>query len=145
MSKNSPDVPCFALTRALIGCRDHAVALAARVLNFGLNQCGRQQPRRRLIARAAAAHAESSDERALEVWDDDGGHSRTSDGDERYTRKQLGGVRALAKAIFSMLAPRARHPSVYRRFAVRSGRHSLANALPSSGDDHISVRNDEFA
>jgi hypothetical protein len=109
MSKNSSDVPRSALSRALMACRDEAIALAGRALNVAANQRSRQQSRHGAFIRATAARVDSSDELALAVWDDDGGHSGTSGVDERYNASRRGDARAQANAI-SRCSGRARGP-----------------------------------
>lgn len=84
MSKDFFVVPRSALRRALIACRDNAIALAATALNVAANQRSKQQSRRRAIFRDAALHADSGDKLALEVWVDDGGYAGTSEVDDRY-------------------------------------------------------------
>jgi hypothetical protein len=55
------------------------------------------------------------------VWDDDGGHSGTSEVDERYKSGRRGGTKALASSIYRCSSP-ARDPG------ARSGDSLLASA-----------------
>ena len=100
MSKNSSDVPRSALSRALIACRDGAVALAARVFNAGPNPRSRQQARRGAFVRVTAARADSSEELALEVWDNDGGHAGKSEARDRFKAGRQGRNSALPVSIY---------------------------------------------
>jgi hypothetical protein len=99
MWQNSSAVHRSALSRALIACRDDAIALVARLLNVRANPRNRRQPRRGAFVRATAMPVASSDELALKAWEDDGGHSGTSEVDERYKANRRVGPRALAHAI----------------------------------------------
>jgi len=85
MQKNHADCPRTAHRRALIASCGAATALAATAVKVGGNPRRKPQLRRRGLLCDAALRADSFDDLALKVWDDDGGHSGTSEPDERYT------------------------------------------------------------
>ena len=109
MWKNSSDAARSALSRVLIACRDQAAALAARALDVGASQRNKGPSGHEALFCSMALRDDNSDEVALEVWADDGGHSGTSKVNERYKASRRGGTAARASLSYRCF-PRSRGP-----------------------------------